>query len=103
MKQKYRHLLLEVLEDRTLLAAPPPYLWSLLGPSPQQDPNGILDLASGAPGRPADVSGRVSALAYSKDIGGGVHALFLGSASGGIWRTTSFDARTENLANNPTW
>src|SRR4051794_18517408 len=85
-------LVVEALESRFLLAAAPSPLWSLLGPAPQRDAQGILDKTPGEIGaaRPGDVSGRVSALAFSRDIGGGQPAFFLGSASGGVWRTTSF-------------
>jgi hypothetical protein len=58
---------------------------------------------AGYPLRAADITGRISALAYSPNIGGGSQALFLGTASGGIWRTTSFQPNSTSLVLPPTW
>ena len=93
-------LQVEQLETRELLAP----VWVSIGPGPQQDTHGLLDpnLAGQIQGRSAPVSGRVTSLAYSPDIGGKVQALFLGSASGGIWRTTDFKGR-QQLKDNPKW
>src|SRR5207253_2439214 len=95
---------LEALEDRTL-----PATWVPLGPAPQADTAGLLDPSETGNNfsRSADVSGRVTAIAYSSDIGNGVHALFLGTAGGGLWRTTSFKPGTEELITDqpdtPVW
>jgi hypothetical protein len=42
------------------------------------------------PQRPAPVTGRIAALVYAPNVGAGKQVLFLGTASGGIWRTTDF-------------
>ncbi len=67
-------LSVEELEQRMLLA-----VWQPFGPQPE---TGLLDEVNQA-------SGRVSALAYSSNIGNNTPALFLGSASGGVWETTT--------------
>ncbi len=77
--------------------------WNPIGPAPQQD--GALSFLNppGYPQRAAPVTGRVAALAYSPDIGGGQQALFLGAASGGIWRTTDFLPKSTTLSPTPKW
>ncbi len=75
---------LEALENRLAPAGPD---WSALGPAPQ----GLGQAA---------VTGRVTSLAFSPDVtGGNQPALFLGSASGGVWRSTP---GTWNQV-SPTW
>src|SRR5215472_10685064 len=89
-------LSVEELENRLLLA------WTALGPAPE------AGWRNGGYQPPMDISGRVSALAYSPDIYANLKipgfpnllqtpALFVGSASGGIWRTTDVSS------NSPSW
>ncbi|HEY3269052.1 MAG TPA: FG-GAP-like repeat-containing protein [Armatimonadota bacterium] len=59
--------------------------WQQFGPSPQNNGD-------------QKVSGRVSALAYSPNYdGAGTPALYVGAASGGVWRSSNFTGST------PTW
>jgi hypothetical protein len=80
---------------------PPQTLWGSQGPAPQNDPNKLL-INSTLPSGP--VSGRVSALAIGQDSHGNP-ALFLGAASGGVWRTTDTIAGTSppEFADAPSW
>jgi hypothetical protein len=69
----------EELEPRVLLA------WTAIGPQPELDTH------------QQPVTGRVSALAVSVNVGpGGGSDLLLGTASGGIWRTTDIASNTPN-------
>jgi hypothetical protein len=77
-------------------------VWNPIGPAPQQDATGLLTSVLYPP-RPAPVTGRVAALAYSPNVGGGKQALFLGTASGGIWRTTDFLPNSTALSTTPKW
>jgi hypothetical protein len=100
--------LLELLEDRTLLANVP--IWTFMGPMPQTDPDLFLS-STGESGSGGDqnYSGRTAALAVSNDYDGQGHAaLFAGSASGGVWRTVlspwnngSFNVSWQPLGNIP--
>jgi hypothetical protein len=84
--------IVEQLENRVLPA------WTAVGPAPQL--NGALDLA-GNNNYSQPVTGRINALAVGQDDAGHP-ALFLGKASGGLWR--SIDFVTNGTANNnPTW
>jgi hypothetical protein len=78
---------LEPLEDRCVLTGVGT-TWVPLGPAPQLDPNAI---STGSP----TVSGRVSSLAFGQFLGS--PALYLGAASGGVWRSSNFSTAT------PTW
>jgi hypothetical protein len=77
--------------------------WTPIGPSPQYDTTGEWLTSKGYPQREIAVSGRIAALAYSPNVGGGRQALFLGTASGGIWRTGDFLPNSAVLALNATW
>lgn len=79
---------IEELESRCLLAA-----WSPIGPAPQSTIAGSVAV---------NFTGRVSALAVGQD-NLGMPALFLGAASGGVWRTTNWDAATDQFSDTPTW
>ena len=90
MSSKHRRahgrLTVEQLEDRLLLA------WTALGPAPE------AFFQQGGYQPKMNVSGRVSALAYDNSFDDQNHpALFVGSASGGIWRTTDVSS------NSPVW
>src|SRR5262245_33630221 len=67
-------LQVELLEDRCTPAG----MWEPIGPAPQHTPNG------------QDISGRIRALAWAQEFDGakytGKTVLFLGTASGGVWR-----------------
>jgi hypothetical protein len=78
-------LVVEVLEDRVLLA------WAPIGPAPLL--NSTYDSAGVAT---EAVTGHITALEFGQD-NGGTPALFLGSASGRVWRSTNFAAA------QPTW
>jgi hypothetical protein len=86
-------LFLEELEPRTLLA------WSALGPSPQ------LDWVYPQSNFAEPVSGRVTSIAYSSDVGGvaagggggAVPAVYIGTSGGGVWGTVQFNQP------NPRW
>lgn len=80
-------LTVEYLEDRCLLTGAT--TWAELGPKPQLNPNG-LNLPAGEA-----TSGRVSALAFGTY--NNQAALYLGSASGGVWHSTDFNTSA------PTW
>lgn len=82
----------DVLEDRTLPAS-----WMPVGPAPML--NDLVQETGGAFGsNNQNFSGRVSALAVTSDRDGQGHpALYVGSASGGLWRSTDF------LSTNPTY
>lgn len=81
----------EGLEDRQLLAA-----WKAVGPAPEFIPSSFDTGGSVSPGQ--NVSGLVSALAFSPDSDGrGTPALYLGTAGGGVWVSNNFQG------NNPTW
>ena len=84
----------DLLEDRTLLQGGP---WSFLGPMPQTDPSVILANSPPSEGLDQNYSGRVAALATSTNYDGwGTAALYVGSASGGVWRS---DLPTPNNGN----
>ncbi|MBI2806398.1 MAG: hypothetical protein HYX68_15570 [Planctomycetes bacterium] len=83
--RRHAVLELEILEDRTLLA------WNPIGPAP------LLGATAGiANSNPEAVTGRVTALAVGQNNVGNP-AMFLGSAAGGVWRSTDFTTA------NPTW
>ena len=90
--------LLEELEDRTLLQANA--VWDFLGPQPlSESPLGSgIGTFFGAAG--ANVSGRINAIAIGTSTEGGPDML-VGTASGGIWMTTSLDGN--QFANSPVW
>jgi hypothetical protein len=75
-------LTLEVLEARTVLSS-----WNPVGPA------SVWDWTLRA-----TVSGRVDAIAISPNFNGlGTPAMFLGTANGGVWRSTDF------ASSSPTW
>src|SRR5205823_4594698 len=78
---------LECLEDRRVLQADANVGWANLGPAPQWIAQ--TDQLN---------SGRVSALVFG-ETASGQSALFLGSASGGVWRSTNFSAGTPQWTN----
>jgi hypothetical protein len=70
--------------------------WNALGPNPQA--NVVISGTDGVSSVQENVSGRVSALAVSPNYDGhGNPAIFAGTASGGIFRTTQVGN------NNPNW
>jgi hypothetical protein len=96
-KPSYR-MLLEQLEDRTLLQAAPG--WLALGPQPQTDPTNVAGL-----GPNQNVSGRVTSLAVVTNGLDEPAAMILGSASGGLWWTDTLQAGAApaQFANAPIW
>lgn len=67
--------------------------WIPYGPAPEADGYNVAPSYA-----PEAVSGHVRALAYSPDIDGhGTPAIFLGAATGGVWRSTDFASAS------PTW
>ena len=88
----------EELESRCLLTGNPANAWLALGPAPQLWP------FSGTAGVQPNTttSGRVSALAYGQY--GGVSVLYVGSAGGGVWRSSDLTGATLSwtpLTDNP--
>jgi photosystem II stability/assembly factor-like uncharacterized protein len=79
---------MEALEDRPLLAP----TWTPIGPAPQQVPSTF----NGFPSAGFPVTGRVTAIAFGQDNTGAA-ALFLGTASGGVWESTNYTSPT------PSW
>jgi hypothetical protein len=81
-RREARHTVrgLELLEDRCLLAGG---TWAELGPSPQLNPTPNSGVSTGEA-----TSGRVTSLAFGNYDG--IRALYLGSASGGVWRSTTY-------------
>lgn len=77
----------EELEPRCVLSG----VWGPLGPSPQTD-----DTLSETIGR-GPYSGRISSLAFGQH--GPSSALFLGSASGGVWRSMNYASASPQWAN----
>jgi hypothetical protein len=73
---------------------PVPNYWREFGPAPETTFSG--NTAAGQPGN--SVSGRVNTIAFSPSFdGAGTPALFIGTARGGVWRSTNFNSAT------PTW
>src|SRR5262249_20418362 len=81
-------LLVEALETRCLLTGAT--TWTQLGPAPQLNPAANLNVPPGEA-----TSGRVTSLAFGTY--NNQTALYVGTASGGVWRSTDFNTNT------PTW
>src|SRR5438270_8495326 len=82
-------------------------VWKSIGPTTQLNLRNAVITDSGGD-FVGNVSGRTEALAYSPNInaergGSIVRALFNGSSSGGVWRTTSVIPETEEIADQPVW
>ena len=97
-KNKNRYVAsLEELESRLAPAAPIDANWVDLGPQPQQ---GMVSRVVRDVSSPTNASGRVTSMAFSQNIaaaGPAQSALFVGTASGGIWRSSNWNTF------NPTW
>ncbi len=74
----------EILEDRCVPTGVD--TWFPIGPAQQQVPTPYF------PNTTEAISGRVSALAFGQVSG--QQALFVGTASGGVWRSTEFSSDT---------
>jgi hypothetical protein len=89
-------LFVEELEQKIL-----PSTWMPFGAATQAAPNSVTGM--GPANQVQNVSGRVAAIAVSNNYDGQNHkAVFVGTASGGIWRTT--DVNNDGvIADSPTW
>jgi hypothetical protein len=87
-RREYR-LSIEELEPRVVPAPVSATPWIDLGPQPQTDMLMTNQVDRTTTSQPEPVSGRVTSLALSSDIGGGRgSAMFVGAAGGGVWRST---------------